>query len=263
MRTIFSFFSPKGAAAVMEPESPQDRLTDIPTQWSVVVRAHQDTPEAASATQQLLERYRRPIYRYLLACVRRLDVADELFQEFALRFVRGDFKNADPGRGRFRCYLKTVLHHLVVDFQRKQQRESHQPLPAAEAAPASGPPAAPEEDLTGAWREDLMARAWEELAQWERQKQQPLYSVLRFRADHPDLKAAPMAERLSAQLGTAVSAEWVYKKLHQAREKFTDLIVEEVAQTLDEPTVQNLEQELLDLGLLDFCQAALQRRGTR
>src|SRR5262249_15162499 len=245
----------------MEPETPHDRLSDIPTQWSVVVRAHQDTPEAVSATKQLLERYRRPINRYLLACVRRLDVADELFQEFALRFVRGDFKNADPERGRFRCYLKTVLHHLVVDYQRKQQRESHQPLPAAEAAPEVAPPAAPEGDLTGAWREELMARAWDALASCEREHGQPLYTVLRFRADRPDLKAAPMAERLSAQLGATVSAEWVYKKLHQAREKFTGLIVQEVAQTLEEPTVPNLEQELLDLGLLDFCQPALQRRG--
>jgi hypothetical protein len=177
--------------------------------------------------------------------------------------VRGDFKSADPERGRFRCYLKTVLHHLVVDHQRKQQRESHQPLPPAEAAPASAPPAAPEEDLMGAWREELMARAWDALARWEQQNVQPLYTVLRFRADHPELKAAPMAERLSAQLGAPVSAEWVYKKLHQAREKFTALIVQEVAQTLAEPTVQNLEEELLDLGLLDFCQSALQRHGKR
>ena len=247
----------------MEPDIGNERLSDMPTQWSVVARAHEDTPEAPSATQQLLERYRRPIYRYLLACVRRLDAADELFQEFALRFVRGDFRSADPEHGRFRCYLKTVLHHLVVDHQRKQQRESHQPLPAAEAAPEAAPPAAPEEDLTGAWREELMARAWDALASWERENGQPLCTVLRFCADHPDLKATPMAERLSAQLGAAVSAEWVYKRLHQAREKFTGLIVQEVPQTLDEPTAPNLEQELLDLRLLDFCRPALQRRGTR
>src|SRR5262245_20422533 len=192
----------------MEPETPHDRLSDIPTQWSVVVRAHQDTPEAVSATKQLLERYRRPINRYLLACVRRLDVADELFQEFALRFVRGDFKNAAPERGRFRCYLKTVLHHLVVDYQRKQQRESYQSLPPPESGPAADLPAAdPEGALMVEWLNELMQSAWEALAEWEQKNQHPFDTVLRIRADHPDLKAAQMAERLSAQMGMTVSAE--------------------------------------------------------
>src|SRR6516225_1699862 len=135
-------------------ENADDHLSQIPTMWSVLARAQPGAPEAASATKQLLERYRRPINRYLLACVRRLDVADELFQEFALRFVRGDFKSAAPERGRFRHFLKTSLYHLVVDYRRKQQRELHQSLPDAEAAPASPPPT-PEVDLTGEWREEL------------------------------------------------------------------------------------------------------------
>ena len=46
------------------------------------------------------------------------DLADEMFQEFALRLVRGDFRNADAARGRFRFFLKTALYHLVVDAQR-------------------------------------------------------------------------------------------------------------------------------------------------
>src|SRR6516164_8927383 len=99
----------------MEPENANEHLSEIPTMWTALLQVQQQgTADAASAAQQLMQRYGRPIYRYLLACVRQLDVADELFQEFALRFLRGDFKNADPERGRFRCYLKTVLHHLVV-----------------------------------------------------------------------------------------------------------------------------------------------------
>ena len=34
------------------------------------------------------------------------DAADELSQEFALRFVRGDLKGADRERGWFRDFLK-------------------------------------------------------------------------------------------------------------------------------------------------------------
>jgi RNA polymerase sigma-70 factor (ECF subfamily) len=246
----------------MEPENANEHLSEIPTMWTALLQVQQQgTADAASAAQQLMQRYGRPIYRYLLACVRQLDVADELFQEFALRFLRGDFKNADPGRGRFRNYLKTALHHLVADHQRKRKRDSHQALPPAEAGPASTPAADPEGDLLTEWRNELMQHAWDALADWEWRKKQPLHTVLRFRAENPDLRAAEFAERLGARMGTTVTAEWVYKKLHLAREKFAELLLEEVVQTLAEPDTEDLEEELLDLGLLEYCRAALKRRG--
>ena len=246
----------------MGTEDANEHLSQIPTLWTVLVQAQQPgSAEATNAAQQLLQRYRRPIYRYLLACVRQLDVADELFQEFALRFLRGDFKNADPKHGRFCNYLKTTLHHLVCDHQRKRKRDSHQVLAPDESGPASMKPASdPEGDLLTEWRNELMQRAWEALAEWEGQKKQPLYTVLRFCADNPDLRAAQSAQRLSALMGTEVSAEWVYKRLHLARQKFADLLIEETALTLAEPSMEELEQELLDLGLLEYCHAALKRR---
>jgi RNA polymerase sigma-70 factor (ECF subfamily) len=246
----------------MESENQNDRLSQIPTQWTVLLQAQQQgSASAASAAQQLMQRYRRPIYRYLLACVHQLDVADELFQEFALRFLRGDFKNADPERGRFRNYLKIALHNLVADHQRKRKRDSHQSLPLDESGPASTPPSAAEGDLLTEWRNELMQHAWDALADWEWRKKQPLHTVLRFRAENPDLRATEFAERLGARMNTTLTAEWVYKKLHLAREKFAELLLEEVAQTLADPGTEALEEELLDLGLLEYCHAALKRRG--
>lgn len=241
-------------------EDANEHLSQIPTMWTALLQAQKPgSAEAANAAQQLLQRYRRPIYRYLLGCVRQLDAANELFQEFALRFLRGDFKNASPERGRFRSYLKTALHHLVVDYQRKQRRDAHQPLPADEAEPVAADADA-QADLLTEWRNELMHRAWDALAEWEWQKKQPLYTVLRFCADNPNLRAAQCAERLGAKLNTEVTTEWVYKKLHLARQKFADLLIEEAAQTLAEPSREELEQELRDLGLLEYCRTALQRR---
>ena len=37
-------------------------------------------------------------YRYLLGAVHDPDAADDLCQDFAVRFLRGDFRRADPGR---------------------------------------------------------------------------------------------------------------------------------------------------------------------
>jgi hypothetical protein len=51
----------------------------------------------------------------------------------------------------------------------------------------------------------------------------------------------------------------VRQTLRRARDKFADLLLDEVAQTLRQPTVDQLGQELADLELLQYCQPALDR----
>jgi RNA polymerase sigma factor (sigma-70 family) len=238
-------------------------LSQISTAWTALLQAHGDAGEAVGAAQrQLLHRYSAAVYRYLLGAVRDRDVADELFQEFALRFVRGDFRRADPQRGRFRDFIKTSLYHLVVDHQRRQRVRAIPLSPdVPEPVVAAPPEGDADERFLDAWRGEIMARAWEGLAEVERQTGQPLCSVLRLRTDHPELSSAELAERMSARLGRPLTDGWVRKRLHLARSKYTDLLVDEVARSLGEASDEALADELLALGLLDYCRAALARRG--
>src|SRR5207302_1174530 len=83
---------------------------------------------------------------------------------FALRFVRGDFKRADPSRGRFRAFLKTALYHLVIDYQRRRRHlplTPEAPEPAVEAASLHDA----DRDFLATWRAELLNRAWQDLAQ--------------------------------------------------------------------------------------------------
>lgn len=246
----------------MDTRELNEHLSQINTLWSTVIQAHTGCLEVVSAAQQrLFKRYSPAIYKYLLGAVGDAHEADELFQEFALRFVRGDFKRAHRSRGRFRQFLKTALFHLVVDHRRRKAR---QPVPLALAASQSPAeewqPPDSEGEFLDIWREQLLTRTWEEFEQLERQTGQILYSVLRLRADHPDLQAPQMAERLSARLGKPLTPAWVRKRLHLAREKFADLFIAEVSRSLKNPHSDELEQELLELGLLNFCRPALERR---
>ena len=76
-----------------------DNLADIATHWSVVAQAHQGSGTAVKrARQELMEHYSGAVYRYLLGALHDRHAADDLFQEFAPRFLRGDFKNADRER---------------------------------------------------------------------------------------------------------------------------------------------------------------------
>jgi RNA polymerase sigma-70 factor (ECF subfamily) len=245
----------------MDVSDPTTRLNQIATLWSVVCQAHSDPGEAGhQARQTLLRRYDGAIRRYLLGALRDPDGADELAQEFAFRFLHGDLRGADRERGRFRDFVKGVVFHLVADFHAKKKKQfaglpTDYPEPGAECSVA----AERDEAFRVSWRDELLARTWLALEGHEHQSGQPFYTVLRFRAEHPDLGSAQMAEQLAGPLGKALTAPGVRKTLERARDRFADLLLDEIAQGLDVPSVERLEEELIDLELYAQCKGALER----
>lgn len=249
----------------MDHDSRNQRLSRISTLWSLVYQAHQGSGEGVSAAQRaLLERYGGAVHRYLLGALHDPDAADELFQEFALRFLRGDFKRADRERGRFRDFVKTALFHLIVDYQKRQQKRP-QPLAGAWQEPSVAPPTVSdaERGFLESWREELLEQTWGALAQFEQKTGQPYHTVLHVRAEQPLLSSAELADQLSRQLDKSFTVPAVRQALHRAREKFADLLLNEVVHSLESPTVPQVEEELLALGLLAYCRSALDRRGYR
>jgi RNA polymerase sigma-70 factor (ECF subfamily) len=239
-----------------------ERLSSISTLWSVVGLAHEGAPEAAQhAKTQLIDRYGKAVYRYILGAVRDAEVADELYQDFALRFVQGKLRGALGSNIRFRYFLKGVLSHMIADHHR-QRRAALLPLPAEDWDPADSQEGVEESDrqFLESWREHLLARAWEALAKIEAETSQPLHTVLRYRAKNPKTRSPQMAEQLSESLGKAVSADWVRQTLHRARLRFAELLVDEVAQTLVNPSKEDLDRELADLKLLVYCQPSREER---
>jgi RNA polymerase sigma-70 factor (ECF subfamily) len=238
-----------------------ENLNRISTQWSVVRRAHAGPPEAAApALQALVERYSGAVYRYLLGALHDPHAADDLAQELSLRLVRGDFRNADPRRGRFRDLVKTALFHLIVDYQRRRKGVP-QTLPPDECGPAGPEPDTPasERDFAESWRQQLLAQAWSGLAKYDRRHGSRYYEVLRFRAENREATSAEMARRLGARLGKSVTPEWVRQTLRRAREQFAGLLLEELAQSLESPTREALAEELAELRLLTYCREALEQ----
>jgi DNA-directed RNA polymerase specialized sigma24 family protein len=258
-----------------------ERLSRIQTRWTLVLQAHRGEGEAVTyAQQQLLLRYYRPIYRYLRALVRAGDTAEELTHEFAVRFLRGDFKRADPSRGRFRDLLKQAVRNLAIDYWRRRQLERNRtPFPPPRKWPkvprdgdwrrappepkrAAGPNLDPAEDdrvfLRG-WREEVLAQAWQALARFEDQSGCSYLTVLHLRATCPQLRCTELADLASTQLGKPLSETAFRQLLHRAREKFADLLVAEVARSLATSDPDAVEAELVELRLLAYCRQATTR----
>ena len=240
---------------------PRSHLSRISTPWTLVRRAHGDAEDrAAHALRLLLQRYCGAAYRYLRGALRDEDAALDLLQEFVLRFLRGDFRRADPGSGRFRDYLKAALIHLVTDYHR-EQRAQPRPLPADIDERAVAPDDGAEDEATflQSWREELINRTWVALAEAK-----PTYhAVLVFHVENPELPSAGAAEQLAARLGKPFTAAHVRVTLQRAREKFAELLLDEVAHSLGACTEAELVQELHALRMLKLCAPALERRKGR
>src|SRR5262245_6817193 len=98
----------------------QQHLSQIATQWTMLRQAHKgQEDEAMAARQVLMQRYCGAVFRYLMRAVRDVPTAEDLTQEFALRFIQGRFGQADPEHGRFRNYVKAALFRLVQDYYRE------------------------------------------------------------------------------------------------------------------------------------------------
>lgn len=236
------------------------RLSRIDTLWSVVRQAHtSDAHEAASAQQMLLQRYSGAIRRYLLGALRDADLADELFQEFAYKFIKGDFRSVDPDRGKFRSFVKTVLFRMVALHFRKKSKSKlknveNLPEPAAAEEESSKEK---EERFLLNWRDDILARTWEKLAAVESNGGPKYNTVLRTRVANPSANSNELAELVSTAVGKEVTSGNVRVQVHRAREKFASLLIENIADSLESATREAVESELIDLRLIDYCRDSL------
>jgi RNA polymerase sigma-70 factor (ECF subfamily) len=239
----------------------EPRLSQMSTQWAMVFQAHSGPPdEASKAASQLMCRYAGAVHRYLLKALKNPDAASELDQEFAVRFLKGDFRHCDPKRGRFRDYVKRAVQNLINDYYRRKRPSVALDSRFAEPAVEDSGLAQFDRQFLESWRNDLLDRAWNLLSEFERSSHQPYFTVLRSRVEYPDLQSKELAMHLSAILGRPVTSGAFRQVLQRSRQKYVDFLIQEVMGSLDHPTRDNLEEELSDLKLLDQCRPFLRRR---
>ena len=95
----------------------------------------------------------------------------------------------------------------------------------------------------------------QELSRHERRSPGNLgHTVLRLVVEHPDATSDELAELASKHTTQAMNAAALRKQLSRARERFAGLLVEEVARTLDDPTAEDVDAELAELGLMPYVE---------
>ncbi len=242
-------------------EAATPRLEEINTNWSLLRHAHQGPLTATGPARNALAlRYNRPIVRYLRSLLGNEDDAGEVAQEILLRMLQGDFAGVTAEKGRFRDYLKKAVRNTALNFLERKHRTSNRvktlaTLPENEAALLPRFPSLEEQDRQwlAQWRGTLLTDTFRRLGEHQERHAPNLYcTVMCLRRDHENETMQQLASRLAAVTGQPMTEGAFRVQLKRARHKFAELLLEEVACTLAEPSPEHVEEELINLGLLEY-----------
>ena len=197
-------------------------------------------------------RYQGAVLRYFRTAVRNQDVAEDLTQDFALKFIRGGFQAAHPEGGRFRDFLRVALANQLRDHHRRQQHRRNE-NEYSERLVEQVVENEPAENFDINWRDELLAQTWSDLELHQQSTMQKYYTALRLKAESEGVVGSELVRLFSDRSGTATTETAFRKLLQRARRQFGELLLKNVAETLAVPTRDELMRELADLKLLVYC----------
>jgi hypothetical protein len=217
----------------------QPPLDQISTRWTQV-----------KDPVQFVLRYSQAIRAYLLALLKDEHDADDVSQEFVMHFLQRGLTAADPGRGRFRDYLKVAVRRAALAHHRKTASEPRNQGSLGDPADQRTNDEA-DRAWHAQWRECLLARAGRGIDRYVRRHPGCGYDVaLAIAAEHSALSSTARAKLATEMVGRTVSPVAFRQMLRRARSLLRELLVQEVAKTLHQPTPAAIEEELADLELL-------------
>ncbi|QEH36259.1 hypothetical protein OJF2_48190 [Aquisphaera giovannonii] len=224
------------------------------THWSrVIAAADPQRGRAREPLGELCRAYWYPLYAYIRRRGNGPERARDLTQDFFARLLeRGTLAEADPSRGRFRSFLRTVCAHYLANLRDREAAIKRgggvatMPIDAVEAEGRYERELAdeltPERIFDRSWALALLGRALDRLRrEYEEAGRSATFDALRGGLEFGpgDVHYATMADRL----GTTEAAARV--AAHRLRRRYGELLRREIASTLDDPA--DVEDEIRDL----------------
>ncbi|MEQ1854553.1 MAG: sigma-70 family RNA polymerase sigma factor [Chthoniobacteraceae bacterium] len=223
------------------------------TRWSVVLRAGSgaDETNARDALAMLCRAYWYPLYAFVRRTGKSAHDAQDLTQEFFARLVEKEWlAGVVRERGRFRSWLLAAMKHFLAKEWRDSQREKRGgstefvPLDSVSAeeryAREPADSASAEQIYDRRWALDLLDRGLARLQmEFGAAGKAAQFAALRFSLTG---EKVPLAE-VAAQLGMSEGA--VKVGIHRMRERYRDLIRDEIAETVAKP--EDVDGELAEL----------------
>lgn len=222
----------------------------VTTQWTRVLEARGDSPEAQAALGELCTAYYAPVLAFMRRGGRDDDAARDLTQEFFAKLLaRRGLDTLERGRGRFRSFLLGAVKHFLADqYDRANaaKRGGGQTPLSLEAHAGDtthaksgmnsaflqvADPAAPVPDafFDRQWALTILDRALAALAaEHHAAGKAAQFETLKpwLTGDTEQLSQADAARRLAVNEGAVKVA------IHRLRKRFRELVKAEIAQTV-------------------------------
>lgn len=224
------------------------------THWSLILAAGEtDSPQAAEALSRLCANYWYPVYAYVRRDGHDAHGAQDLTQQFFTRLVERSFvAGAMRERGRFRSFLLIALKRFLInEWQRSQaqKRGSGQELISLDGGSAEEryrlepvDQMTPDRIYERRWALAVLDTVMEKLRiEQAGEGNAELFDTLKAFL-YGDRASASHAD-IGARFGLTESA--IKSRTHRLRQRYRELLHQEVAQTVANP--MDTEDELRQL----------------
>ncbi len=215
----------------------------VTTQWTRVLEARGESPDAKAALSDLCAAYYAPVSVFIRRNAPDEDSARDLTQEFFARLLaRHSIDHADPQRGRFRSYLLGAVKHFLADMRDREhrlKRGAGQPLesidPGTDTSPGLQLPdpqaPSPDHEFDRKWALTLLDRALAALAaEHHAAGKSDQFEALKpwLTGDTDNYSQADVVRRLGLNEGAVKVA------IHRLRRRFREVIKLEIARTVSD-----------------------------
>lgn len=232
-----------------QPTGPPGASRFHTTRWSVVLAAARLTSGSSAALEELCAAYWRPIYAFIRRRGHPPEQARDLTQGFfALFLERRDVAAVDPSRGRFRSYLLAAVKNFLANEKARdlalKRGAGAVPLSLSfdDDAGLSFEPVAegtPEDDFERQWAMAILRRALERLREEQTAKgRREIFERLKPTLAGERVEGGYAAVAEEAGLTTVA----VKVAVHRLKRRYGELLLEEVARTVDLP--RDIEDEM-------------------
>lgn len=222
------------------------------THWSVVTSAGREVSEASSAAlEKLCRAYWYPLFVYVRRRGYGEEQAKDLTQSFFAQLILRNFLcDANPARGRFRTFLLTAMRNFLAnewDHSQALKRGGGVEFISLDLAHAEnaalhepGHDCTPERLYERRWAETVLSKVLESLrAEFDGN------SVKRFdvlKGFLTEQKGSSSYAEAARDLG--VSPQAVKSAVHRLRQRWRELMREEIAQTVQAATSEEIDDEI-------------------